>query len=102
MKERNRYLVDIAKKEWIKTDKGNIKCSICAFSFIDTYGEVGEGYIEAHHILPVSEVTANTIVTIADLTPVCSNCHRIIHRHRPWLSIEAMKKIVKENEEHQK
>lgn len=101
VKERNLHLVKLAKQAWLDAGKGSIICSICTFSFADTYGEVGEGYIEAHHILPISEVTANTIVTIADLSPVCSNCHRIIHRYKPWLSIEDMKKIVRAYEKNQ-
>lgn len=97
IKERNHHLIKFAKQSWLDTGKGNIICSICSFSFADIYGKVGEGYIEAHHTMPVSEVTKNTIVKIADLAPVCSNCHRIIHRYRPWLSVEAMKMIVREH-----
>ncbi len=101
VKERNSHLVKLAKQSWLDAEKGNIKCSICSFSFIDVYGKVGEGYIEAHHTLPISEVTANTVVRISDLAPVCSNCHRIIHRYRPWLSIVTMNNIVREHEESQ-
>lgn len=94
VKERNRHLVDLAKKSWLTEEGGDIKCSICLFSFINTYGEVGKGYIEAHHTLPISEISADIIVKISDLAPVCSNCHRIIHRYRPWLSIDEVKQIV--------
>lgn len=92
IKEQNQHLIKLAKKSWL--NNGNIKCSICSFSFTDAYGEIGKGYIEAHHTMPVSELTANTIVKITDLAPVCSNCHRIIHRFRPWLSIKQMKNII--------
>ena len=91
-KERNRHLVALAKELWRRN--GQIKCSICSFSFSDTYGETGDGYIEAHHTTPVSELAENTIVRPADLAPVCSNCHGIIHRHRPWLTISQMQEIV--------
>jgi predicted HNH restriction endonuclease len=90
--ERNKHLIAHAKKIWIQNDE--LRCSICSFSFSVTYGEVGEGYIEAHHIIPISELTENTIVRPSDLAPVCSNCHGIIHRHRPWLTIEQMRVIV--------
>jgi 5-methylcytosine-specific restriction protein A len=26
---------------------------------------------------------------------VCSNCHRMIHRRRPWLTIEQLRSILK-------
>ncbi|MBN4081332.1 HNH endonuclease [Caldithrix abyssi] len=101
VKERNRHLVDLAKKSWLADGNGDIKCSICSFSFINVYGEIGEGYIEAHHTMPISEITANTIVKTSDIAPVCSNCHRIIHRYRPWLSVEEMLQIVGKHEEKQ-
>ena len=30
-----------------------------------------------------------------DLVPVCSNCHRMIHRRRPWLSVEQLRQLVR-------
>ncbi|MEG3193443.1 HNH endonuclease [Lysobacter sp. D1-1-M9] len=91
-KERNRHLISLAKELWRRN--GELKCSICSFSFSSAYGEAGDGYIEAHHTTPVSELAENTIVRPTDLAPVCSNCHGIIHRHRPWLTIEQMQAIV--------
>lgn len=91
-KERNRHLVALAKQLWLRN--GEIRCAICSFSFSATYGEAGDGYIEAHHTTPVSQLAENTIVRPADLAPVCSNCHGIIHRHQPWLTIEQMQVIV--------
>ena len=93
-KERNRHLVILAKSLWFRTSGGKIKCSACGFSFQDSYGEIGKGYIEAHHKVPISLLASDTIVKIADLAPVCSNCHSILHRHRPWLAIEDLQKII--------
>lgn len=91
-KERNRHLVALAKQLWLRN--GELRCSICSFSFSVAYGETGDGYIEAHHTTPVSQLSENTIVRPTDLAPVCSNCHGIIHRHQPWLTIEQMQVIV--------
>ncbi len=91
-KERNRHLVALAKDLWLRN--GDLKCAICSFSFLETYGEAGDGYIEAHHVTPISQLSESTIVRPSDLAPVCSNCHGIIHRHKPWLTIEEMKAIV--------
>jgi len=91
IKERNRYLVDRAKEYWNEVSHGNTICAICSFSFLKAYGEIGKGYIEAHHIKPISSLKYDTSVKISDLTPVCSNCHRIIHRTRPWLTIDQLR-----------
>jgi hypothetical protein len=37
-KERSRSLVDRAKKNWMRQQGGNPRCSICSFSFWDVYG----------------------------------------------------------------
>lgn len=56
-----------------------LNCQVCGFSFFDKYGELGQGFIEAHHKLPLSE-TKETKTTRDDIALLCSNCHRIIHR----------------------
>lgn len=91
IKERNRNLVKPAKEEWQKQYSGNIPCSVCLFSFNDKYGKIGEGFIEAHHLVPLSSLTSDIITRISDLAPLCANCHSIIHRYRPWLSIRELK-----------
>jgi len=97
-KERNPYLVEEAKKRWEKEFKGNMRCFICSFSFQDNYGSRGQNFIEAHHLKPISSLTENEVVTISDLAPVCSNCHRMLHRTKPWLSVEELKEIFEENQ----
>lgn len=93
-KERNRQLVKQAKELWIKKTRGNVKCSICKFSFNDTYPEVSKDYIEAHHLKPISELEEDTIISIGELVPVCANCHRMLHHVKPWLTIDELKEII--------
>jgi hypothetical protein len=93
-KERNRSLVNRAKKLWNKQQDGQARCSICSFSFPETYGTVGEGFIEAHHTKPISSLASDTVVTLTDLVPICSNCHTMLHRHRPWLTVEELHIIL--------
>ena len=95
-KERNRSLVIRAKEIWNREQNGRVRCSICSFSFTETYGEVGEGFIEAHHTLPISELAPDTTINMDDLVPVCSNCHSMLHRRRPWLTVEQLHTIVSE------
>ncbi|NJD67095.1 MAG: hypothetical protein C3F12_08145 [Candidatus Methylomirabilota bacterium] len=55
----------------------------CGFDFSEVYGHRGEGYIEVHHALPVSELGgAASVNPETDMVVVCANCHRMIHRRR--------------------
>ena len=70
-------------------------CQVCGFDFLDNYGEIGREYIEVHHKTPVSEMgSAYRIDPVNDLVPVCANCHSMIHRKKPPLSIEELKAII--------
>ena len=60
-------------------------CEVCGFSFGATYGNLGDGYIEVHHVLPL-HASGPTTTRLDDLALLCSNCHRMIHRARPWLT----------------
>lgn len=60
----------------------SFECSLCGFDFEKAYGEVGRGFIEAHHIIPVA-TAGEREVRIEDYRAVCSNCHRMIHRIYP-------------------
>ena len=93
-RERSRSLVARAKERWNREHGGQPCCSICGFSFAQTYGNVGEGFIQAHHIQAISSIEPDTLVTLDDLVPVCSNCHSILHRYHPWPTVEALRRIV--------
>lgn len=71
------------------------KCKICSFDFTSTFGELGEGFIHIHHIVPLSEMNRAYVVDPRkDLIPICPNCHAMIHRKSPALSPEDLKKIM--------
>ena len=42
----------------------------------------------------VAEIKAGQKTKIEDLSLLCSNCHRMIHRRVPWLKIEELKSII--------
>ena len=75
------------------------KCAICGFDFEAQYGDVGKDFIEVHHIVPISSTKGeHDVDPINDLIPVCSNCHSIIHRRRPYPYLpDDIKKMVLEN-----
>ncbi|MFI0511988.1 HNH endonuclease [Streptomyces sp. WSLK1-5] len=59
-----------------------LRCEICDFDFAHTYGDLGEGYIEVHHVTPLY-VSGARETRLNDLACVCANCHRMCHRSRP-------------------
>ena len=70
-------------------------CKGCGMNFGSVYGEIAEGFIEVHHITPVSQIGADYRVEPArDLVPLCSNCHVVIHRRQPPLDIEELRAII--------
>lgn len=83
--ERSKKLRDYAIQYFTKD--GRISCDCCSFNFGDFYGqEIGKGFIEIHHTKPIftyeDEDLNNTLEkAVTNLTPVCSNCHRMIHRN---------------------
>jgi predicted HNH restriction endonuclease len=81
-------------KELALKKHGKLACVVCGFDFHATYGPVGAGFIECHHTVPVSELDYGMMTKLADVVLVCSNCHRMLHRRRPWLRIEALKALL--------
>ncbi len=71
-------------------------CKACGFNFREKYGEHGEDYIEVHHLRPVRTLTKKVNINPKkDMTVLCSNCHRIIHREKGnVLSIEELKGLI--------
>ena len=71
VRERNSQLIATAKKHWSDLYNGNIKCAVCDFSFFEKYGIIGKDFIEAHHIIPLSELDSDVKTKVSDLSPVC-------------------------------
>jgi 5-methylcytosine-specific restriction protein A len=94
VRERNQKLVR-RKVEGAMRESGRLECEVCSFDFAAFYGDRGIGFIECHHTKPVSMLDGESRTHIDDLAMVCSNCHRMIHRTRPWLSIGELKSLLK-------
>lgn len=94
-RERSPKLVKEAKIRFKETHDGKLYCEICGFSFTDRYGELGRDFIEVHHTKPISEMEEGECTKLEDVTIVCSNCHSMIHRKKPWLGIDELKKVLK-------
>ena len=94
--ERDGKLPKKAKKRRMDTT-GRLECDVCSFDFWETYGQLGKGFIEAHHMIPVSESGGERISRMSDLALVCSNCHRMLHRGETLLSVEELAEIIKKH-----
>ena len=74
-------------------------CVICGFSFGAVYGEIAKDFIHVHHVRPLAEVGAEySVDPVADLRPVCPNCHAVIHLHKPALSIQEVAALLRPRE----
>ncbi|TCW35647.1 putative restriction endonuclease [Laceyella sacchari] len=96
-RERNPRVIKLAKEIFKANHDGRLFCEVCGFDFYEFYGAIGEDYIEGHHTIPVSELKNGHMTKVEDIALVCSNCHRMLHRKRPWLTKEQLKQLVTNN-----
>ena len=92
----NRYERDpMARRECIRYH--GTKCAVCRFSFEEEYGPLGEDFIHVHHIVPLATIGEQYEIDPAkDLRPVCPNCHAMLHKKNPPLSIDELKYLYEE------
>jgi 5-methylcytosine-specific restriction enzyme A len=81
-----------------KTENG-IFCEVCNFNFEKFYGEIGKNFIEIHHKKPIFTFDQNDFdqtlaLALVNLSPLCANCHRMIHRNSSELSLEILKQFI--------
>jgi HNH endonuclease len=92
--ERNRDIVE-RKKAQTKSEKGSLECEVCGFNFAKLYRDLGADFCEVHHKLPLAQLDAPVCPKLDDLAIICSNCHRMIHRTKPLMSIEDFRDQLK-------
>lgn len=89
IRERNSSLV-ASKKASVLAATGCLACEACEFDFTLIYGEIGVNYCEVHHTEPLGRRKGTEKTSLQDLAILCSNCHSIIHRTLPTLSVSAL------------
>ena len=91
----NVYERDIeARKKCI--DYYGYKCFACGVILSDIYGKIANNFIHVHHIIELSSIKEEyNVDPIKDLRPLCPNCHSIVHRKSPALSIEELIELIK-------
>lgn len=89
-RERNRYLAEDCK------DRDAYICKVCGFDFEDFYGPIGRCFAEAHHCVPLSQLSGSVRTSVDDLITVCANCHRMLHRMTGEAEdLQKLKKAIK-------
>ncbi|MBN8586678.1 MAG: HNH endonuclease [Ignavibacteria bacterium] len=84
--ERSTLLREKAIDKFKNTDD-SIDCHTCDFNFSKFYGvALGKLFIEIHHVKPIfkyedEDLTRKIDDALDNVIPVCSNCHRMIHRN---------------------
>ena len=83
------------KKQRVLEMLGTLACEVCEFDFHKTYGQLGQGYAECHHLIPLSELGTTVRNSTKDLAIVCSNCHRMLHKSKPVLSVAELRSKIR-------
>ncbi|MDP8245994.1 MAG: HNH endonuclease [Candidatus Hinthialibacter antarcticus] len=76
-----------------KKANSDFRCEVCGFSFEEKYGTIGDEYIIAHHLNPIS--MGEQLTTLDDIALVCANCHAMVHTKNPPIPIDELRKILK-------
>ena len=90
LRERSKSLVNA-----FKSSLQSYECSACTFNFEHKYGELGKEFIEAHHTIPVGSMLSGHKTKLKDFCPLCSNCHRMVHRNG-LISVEELRDQINE------
>jgi hypothetical protein len=70
-------------------------CAVCDDSMEYLYGSVATGVVHVHHLNELATIGKEYVVDpIADLRPVCPNCHAVLHSSTPALTINELRTIV--------
>lgn len=75
------------------------KCQACCFDFAGQYGDIGAGFIEAHHLRPLSTLQEGVPFrydVATDFAVLCSNCHRMIHRTLDPSDLVSFRRLIKQ------
>lgn len=72
-------------------------CAVCDTDLVEFYGPIAAEFIHVHHLKPLSEIGEGYRVNLqTDLIPVCPNCHAMLHRHMPPLTVEELRERIQE------
>jgi len=80
--------------------KHGLSCKVFNIDFESLYGDIGVGFIHVHHIVDIASIGCEYMVNPEkDLVPVCPNCHAMLHRTTPAMSVNQLKEKIASNKE---
>lgn len=91
----NRYERDPAARERCIQYYGT-SCVVCGLSLGKQYGPEVDGLIHVHHLKPIAS-GQSSVDPVRDLRPVCPNCHAVIHRTNPPLTLEQVQRALRKH-----
>lgn len=70
-------------------------CASCGFSFESAYGRAATEVMGVHHLAPPSMLDGPyQLDPVADLVPLCHNCHAVAHSTSPPLTVTELRNII--------
>ncbi|MCA4135558.1 HNH endonuclease [Arthrobacter sp. M4] len=91
----NRYERDSHARRLCLAHYGT-SCAACGFSFEETYGQAGEGFIHIHHVVPMNQLGPRyELDPIRDLIPLCPNCHYMAHRRQVPYTLSELRHMMR-------
>jgi predicted HNH restriction endonuclease len=96
--EGRRYLIEVLasarNQKLVAAVKAKRKftCEACGFNFKDFYGTIGDGFVEAHHNIPIHSGVRTS--KAEDIDVLCANCHRMVHKKSPPLTVSHLKSLI--------
>jgi hypothetical protein len=76
-----------------KATAASLACECCGFDFAEVYGERGQDFCEVHHNEPLGSTNQSRLTRLSELSIVCSNCHRMLHRN-PVFTVSELRELL--------
>lgn len=72
------------------------RCAACGKTMEEIYGELGAGFVEVHHVVPLHTLQEEILVNPeTDMVCLCPNCHRMIHRKKnSIMTVSELREII--------
>ncbi len=88
-RERDTGEIKKIKAAFIK-NHGSLYCEACGWRPEEEFGtqDLKNTIIEAHHDVPLHAESHGQKTKAKDIRMLCPNCHRAIHKIRPWIRTE--------------
>lgn len=91
--ERSRALVETKRRAY-RAVHGHLRCEACQLSEFALPAGIGEGCFEVHHLVALGARQSSGLTRIDELALLCANCHRMIHRSNPMLTVAQLRSVL--------